>query len=412
MRYFMLETIRQYGREKLFEAKQASAARDRHFIHYKNISSGLWHVSYSASEVETQRVKSIQVEVENLRAAFEWGLQNYVQDALDLATNIALTISMIGGQIEAITILTLAMEKFRALPPVEGNEKRVRNEIYAHGCFSLGTLLQFTNEIVSSRSVLQEAIAIARELGDKLLLGLCLDMYANASAMIQADDTVAAAKEGLEIFREINYRGGMAMSYGNLARWESIHGNFQEAEKYVALMTSIMENGTVSYQSGFLNMGMGMGARAQGRFDLARRYFDESLRVFKQIGHKGMTAISTSEIAHTQRAQGNYTEAKKTYHETIKILQDYGNRPAVAHQLECFAMIAIVEEEPERAAQLFAAAEALRETTGHKRTDEEEVEFVQFMSRLRLMLSETEFNEFWVEGKSMTMERAVWLATS
>lgn len=29
-------------------------------------------------------------------------------------------------------------------------------------------------------------------------------------------------------------------------------------------------------------------------------------------------------------------------------------------------MIAVVEEEPQRAAKLFAAAEAIREVTGHK----------------------------------------------
>ena len=407
MRYFMLETIRQYGREKLFEAKQSAAARDRHFIHYKNSSSGLWDVSYSANEAETQRLKSLQVELENLRAAFEWGLQNHVQDALDLAASMALSMSMLGGQIEGITILKTAMEKFRALPPVEGDGDRARKEIYAHGCFGLGTLLQGTNEIVSSRGLLQEAIAIARELGDKHLLGLCLEMYASASAMIKADDTVAAAKEGLEIFREINDRGGMAMAYGNLARWESVHGNFQETEKYVALMTSLMKNGAVSYQSGFLNMGMGIGARAQGRFDLAKHYFDEGLRVFKQVGHKGLTAVLTSEIAHTQRAQGDYVKAKKTYQETIKVFQDYGNLPAVAHQLECFAMIAVVEEEPQRAAKLFSAAEGLRQVTGHKRTDEEEVEHEQFMIQLHSMLSGEEFSVLWAEGHAMMMGQAI-----
>ena len=410
MRYFMLETIRQYGREKLFEAKQSAAARDRHFIHYKNSSSGLWDVSYSANEAETQRLKSLQVELENLRAAFEWGLQNHVQDALDLAASMALSMSMLGGQIEGITILKTAMEKFRALPPVEGDGDRARKEIYAHGCFGLGTLLQGTNEIVSSRGLLQEAIAIARELGDKHLLGLCLEMYASASAMIKADDTVAAAKEGLEIFREINDRGGMAMAYGNLARWESVHGNFQETEKYVALMTSLMKNGAVSYQSGFLNMGMGIGARAQGRFDLAKHYFDEGLRVFKQVGHKGLTAVLTSEIAHTQRAQGDYVKAKKTYQETIKVFQDYGNLPAVAHQLECFAMIAVVEEEPQRAAKLFSAAEGLRQVTGHKRTDEEEVEHEQFMIQLHSMLSGEEFSVLWAEGHAMMMGQAIEFA--
>ena len=359
-----------------------------------------------------QKLKSMQVEVENLRAAFEWGLQNDVQGALELAANMAMSMTMVGGLIEGTTILKMAMEKFRALPPVEGAANRLRKEIYAHGCFGLGTLLQGSNEIMLSRSALQEAIAIARELGDKKLLGVSLEMYANASAMIKADDALAAAQEGLEIFRELNYKAGMGMAYGNLARLESIHGNYQEAEKYIALFLPIMGEGTISLQSGFLNLGMGIGARSQGRFDRAQRHFEEGLRIFTQMGHKGMITGMTSEIAHTQRAIGNYTAAKNTYRETIKLYQDYGNRPAVAHQLECFAMIAVVEEEPQRAAKLFAAAEAIREVTGHKRTDEEEAEEAQFMSELRAMLTEAEFNALWAEGKSMTMEQAIQLALS
>ena len=361
MRYFLLETIRQYAREKLFEAKQAGAARDRHFVHYKNISSGLWDVSRFTNEAEMQKLKSMQVEVENLRAAFEWGLQNDVQSALELAANMAMSMTMLGRLIEGTTILKIAMEKFRALPPVEGAANRLRKEIYAHGCFGLGTLLQGSNEIMSSRSALQEAIAIARELGDKKLLGVSLEMYANASAMIKAEDALAAAQEGLEILRELNYKAGMGMAYGNLARLESIHGNYQEAEKYIALFLPIMGEGTISLQSGFLNLGMGIGARSQGRFDRAQRHFEEGLRIFTQMGHKGMITGMTSEIAHTQRALGNYSAAKNTYRGTIKLYQDYGNRPAVAHQLECFAMIAVVEEEPQRAAKLFATAKAIRE---------------------------------------------------
>jgi tetratricopeptide (TPR) repeat protein len=200
------------------------------------------------------------------------------------------------------------------------------------------------------------------------------------------------------------------MAYSNLAHWESISSNFQEGEKYMALAQASMKGGTISIQFGFLNMGMGIGARFQSRFDRAQQYFEERRRIFKHIGHKGLIALVTSEIAHTQRAMGNYTEATKTYQETIKVFQDYGNRPAVAHQLECFAMIAVLEEKPQRAAKLFGTAEAIRELTGHKPTDEEQAEEAQFMSRLRAMLPEAEFNALWAEGKSMTMEQAVQLA--
>ncbi len=412
MRYFMLETIRQYAREKLFDAKQAAAARDRHFIHYKSISSGLWDVSRLVSEPDIQKLKTMQEEAENLRAAFEWGLQNHVQAVLDLAANMAMTIGMMGSLREGITILNSAMEKFRALPPVEGDANRVRKEIYAHGCFSLGTLFQGTGEIMHSRSILQEAIAIARELGDQHLLGECLEMYASASNMIKADDTIPVAKEGLEISRAINYSPGMAMAYANIARWETVHGNFQEGEKYMDLMRATMKDAPISLQSGYSNLGLGIGSRLQGRFDLAQRYFKEGLKIFKRLGHKGMTAVMASEIAHTQRALGDYLEAKKTYQETIKVFQDLGNLPAVAHQLECFAMIAVAEEEPQRATKLFGAAEVIREATGHKRTDEEEAEHVQFMSQLHSMLPEAEFNALWAEGRSMTIEQAIQLAVS
>ena len=134
--------------------------------------------------------------------------------------------------------------------------------------------------------------------------------------------------------------------------------------------------------------------------------------MFEHVGHTGFMNVMSAEIAHTQRAMGNYAEARITYLETIKAFQDYGNRPAVAHQLECFAMIAVVEEEPQRAAKLFGASDAIRAMTGHKPTDEEQAEEAQFISRLRLMIPETEFTTLWAEGRSMTMEQAIQLAVS
>ena len=88
----------------------------------------------------------------------------------------------------------------------------------------------------------------------------------------------------------------------------------------------------------------------------------------------------------------------------------------MARHLDCFAMFAVVEEEPQRAVKLFAAAEAIRELTGHKRSDEEEAEETQFMSRLRAILpakypqGEAEFNALWAESRAMTMEQAIELA--
>ncbi len=90
--------------------------------------------------------------------------------------------------------------------------------------------------------------------------------------------------------------------------------------------------------------------------------------------------------------------------------QDLGARASVAHQLECFAFIAVAEEEPQRAAKLLGAAEALRDKAQSQMTDQERVEYDQSVAQLRAMLAETEFNALWAQGRAMTMEQAIQFA--
>jgi predicted ATPase/class 3 adenylate cyclase len=409
-RYFMLETIRQYAREKLFEAKQAAATRDQHFIYFNQLAEGLWNVYRFQGEVEIRRLKAIQVEMDNLRAAFDWSLQNHPEDMLALATNIAMSLSISGGQLEGTAMLKLALEKFRALPPAENNATHKREELLMRACFSLGTITVGSGEIMVSRSALQEAIALARQLGDKFMLGYSLEMFSTASIFIKAEDALPAAQEGLEIFNELNDHAGLAIAYSNISRWAGINGNFEESQKYLALLQGITKDIPLSFQSGILLLGLAYNARFLKQFELARKHFEVGFKMFEYVGHKGFMTVMTTEIAHVDRALGNYTKAKNTYKETIKVFQDVGNRPAVAHQLECFAMIAVVEEEPQRAAKLFGAAEAIRDVTGHEPTDEEQAEEMQFITRLHVMLSDTEFNALWAEGRSLTMEQAIQLA--
>jgi predicted ATPase/class 3 adenylate cyclase len=409
MRYFMLETIRQYAREKLFDAKQAAVARDRHFVYFDKLSDGLWNVYRIRGEFEIERHRAIRIEMDNLRAALEWGLQNNLEETLNLAANIAMSLGISGGQLEGIAMLKVVLEKFRTLPPSE-NDRRKREELLMRACFCLGTMSVGSGDIVLSRSALQEAIQMARQLGDQFMLGYSLEMYSNASIFIKAEDSLSTAQEGLEIITELNDTAGLAMAYSNIARWAAINGNYDESQKYLALLQEISRDIPVSFQSGILLLGLASNARFLGQLETAKKQFETGLKMFEHVGHKGFMAVMTAEIAHVERAMGNYSSAKNTYRETIKVFQDHGNRPAVAHQLECFAMIAVVEEEPQRAAKLFGAADAIREVTGHKPTDEEEAEETQFMSRLHAMLSEAEFTALWAEGRSMTMEQAIQLA--
>jgi hypothetical protein len=99
------------------------------------------------------------------------------------------------------------------------------------------------------------------------------------------------------------------------------------------------------------------------------------------------------------------------YRETILKYQEFGNLAAVAHQLECFAYLAINFGEPERAAKLLGAARILRE---HGHTESvlpwEIKEYNQAMADLERVLGADARNAAMDEGRRMTVDEAIALA--
>ena len=132
MRYSMLETIRQYAREKLFDAQEGAAARDRHFFYFDHLSEAMWENFRSLKEYSLLRDRAYD-ELENLRLALEWGLEQHVETALHLAAIFNIVSSWIGNQIEGLALLKIARERFDALPPVEGEAGNSSAEAACHG---------------------------------------------------------------------------------------------------------------------------------------------------------------------------------------------------------------------------------------------------------------------------------------
>lgn len=114
-----------------------------------------------------------------------------------------------------------------------------------------------------------------------------------------------------------------------------------------------------------------------------------------------------SELAHLERRQGHIALAKPLYRETILEWQNLGHRAAIAHELECFAMVAKVQEEEQRAARLFGAAEVLREKINTPMTPFERVEYDLEVNDLRHNMDEATFAKAWAEGRAFTMEQAI-----
>ena len=230
---------------------------------------------------------------------------------------------------------------------------------------------------------------------------------------IHVPDAEECAREGLDIFpHEINDSLGLNMAYMCMAGIAAKKGDEVEKQMYFRKLKETTGEATDSFQVGIFLTSIGMIESGHGNYQAAKQIFEDGRNIFKHIRNAAFQQVVQSELGHIARHTGNLGEAKAIYQETIRSWQDSGNRGAIANQLECFAFMAITEEEPYRAARLFGVAEALRDKAQSPMTDFERIEYDQSVSQLRAMLAEAEFNSLWAEGKSMTMEQAIRLALS
>jgi tetratricopeptide (TPR) repeat protein len=324
--------------------------------------------------------------------------------------NFAIVSNWTGSMIEGLEWLKVAIDRFRSLPPVEGEANGRRQAVLAKALFAQGMVSMASGNIHFARQSLDESIAITRLTGDKRLRGYALEISYVAAALLNPLDAVDYAEEGFAIFNEVGDPWGMSIALLNQARIALIHGDSETSQEYFGLLKARMTGTPVSFMSGTTYLGMGYAEREQGHYAAAKAYFEEGLGIFKQLRHKGFENVLFSEIGHIARLQGDSSQAKEIYRQTITRFHDLGNRAAVAHQLECFAHLAIVEENPRRAARLFGAAEALRQRIDSQMADHERLEYQWSLERLRAILTEGELEAFWAEGRTLTMEQAIEFA--
>jgi len=312
---------------------------------------------------------------------------------------------------EGLALVKSAIERARSLPPVDGNASIHRRKLLARALFAEGMVGLGQGNLPLVIQNLQEAIAISRSTGDKLLLGYSLGMFFIATTFINVPGGPEAAQEGLSIFTdEINDKWGLGMAYQSMARIASSKGDLSEKQKYFGKLMELAQDAPSSLQTGMFFLGMGMEESIHGNYETAKHIFEDGLNIFRRLRNKNFQMVMTSELGHIARHTGDMKEARGIYQETIKGWQDLGNRSSIAHQLECFAFIAVAEEEPERAIKLFGAAEALREKINSPMTGYERVEYDKEVAQLRSLLNESDFNSLWAEGRALTMEQAIEFA--
>lgn len=343
MRYGLLETVRQYARERLIEADELESVCVRHLDFYVRLMAEAWDAI--GGEDEAVWLERLEHEHDNLRAALAWALETErVEAALRLAKTLWVFWNVRGYRSEGRTWLK------RVLSQAHG----FRTELYARVLTGAGRLACAQGDYPEARSFFQQTLEIFQALNDKrgiasswVNLGLVASMQGNHS------EARAFYEKALALHREIGNLVGVATALGNLggAAWEQ--GDYATARSYyeeeLAIRRQLKEPEGIASSLGVL----GSLAQLEGDYDRAVVLFEEGLALQRELGNKDGIAYALSSLGSAAYDRGDYALARSRYEESLQIRRELGDKQGIAYSLNSLGSVAVRQGEYERARSLF-----------------------------------------------------------
>jgi tetratricopeptide (TPR) repeat protein len=267
-------------------------------------------------------------------------------------------------------------------------------------------------DIAGSLSIFEESISLSRQIGEKHILAQALTTLGYARATLSdAEGSYLAAEEALILAREVGDRFLLGQALRNMTHAMFLtHGDPKVMRAYAEESLQLFKEAGAHWDLAMALFSSGLLATWQGNYTEARSGFESCLLLFDELKDRNHFNGIRSELAHLERRQSRFVQAKSLYRETLLEWQRLGHRAAIAHELECLAMIAKAQEEDRRAARLFGAAEILRENIAIPMTPAERLEYAREVNDLRANMDEATFTKAWGDGRTFTMEQAIEFA--
>jgi non-specific serine/threonine protein kinase len=358
-RFTMLETVREYSRERLTAREREEAlARLARFL------------ATLAERAEPELVGAAQAswldrvgaEHSNVRVALQWCLEH---DRADLGIPLASALFRYWENrayfAEGLRWSTLLL----ALPSAQRHTLRAK--------------------------ALTRAATLAWRLGDE-------------------DATERFEQEALAIRRRSGDLEGLAETLHNFGYLHHRRGDQRRATESHTECLEIRERlGDIAGIAAQLNA-LGEIARAEEDWSRAREFYDGSLAKYRQVGDLRGVAVVTHNVAHVRKRGGDLAGAARLFAESLVLAQRLANRRVVAEDLAGLAGVALSEGEVDRAALLLGAADRLFAETGALLNPADRMAHDTATEQTRERLGPERFRHEWSRGAKLTTDAAVGVA--
>ena len=396
-RFMMLETVREYALERLEESGESVVSRRQHAAYFLKLAEE----EERASQGPLQRMwlDRLETEHDNLRAALSWSLTSQGDTEMGLQLSGALSHFWYVREhhSEARMWLQRALER-----PSEAIAAR------AKVLFGAGRLAWFQGELRRGNALLEEGLALYKDLGDDAGTAFTL-LVLGRIAVSQGDRKRGASlvEEGLALFRQQGNEWAIARALIVLGDVALFEGEVDRAMTNFQRSLDISRDLEDAEGIALSLLYLARGAHMRGEAVRSETLLKESLVVFRESGDSRGIAEVFLELGRVARAQGDSARALALCRESLNLSQRLDNKVYVAFCLTALAGISQATGDPARAARLFGVAAMLLESSNAVLDPRGRLEYDNDLDAARLQLGTVAFAQEWQEGRMMNVDRAV-----
>ena len=362
-RYSMLETVRQYAHDRLNEAGEGEATRNRHLEFYVTL----------AEEAEPELVGQEQgawfarldLERENLLAAHAWCDQ--AEGGAELGLRLVFSVQEYFLQRGLMALGKRVTVEALTRPGAQGRNLARCRALWAAGEFSY-----LMGRYGEARNYVELSLAIAREIRDK----------GRAAEALRLLGYVALDQE--------DRAGAHNISRTRLRFPDNSKTNDTSPAHSMRLLcfTAKSENWR------------------------RRSRYEEALALHREVGDRAGSAICLANLAWIAICLGLGDRARGMVREGFAIAEEIGSKRVGVVHLRSATELAAYFREWECAARLYGAAEALSEKMGYHPEPTEEASQAPFIARTREALDAAAFAAAESAGRSLSYDEAITEARS
>jgi tetratricopeptide (TPR) repeat protein len=299
--FFMLQTIREYGTERLDESPDAEAVRRRHAETFLALCERAAPELLGAGR--KQELDRLETAIDNLRGAVDWAVG---AGAGDIARRFAAALWRFWQMRGHLQEGRSAVDRILTLPAGPDSIE------LAAAFEAAGGIAYWQGDMPAAGIFYQRALEICRRLGDeRAIANACYNLSFTYFVTQNLDSarTEALLDEALALYRKLGDQAGVAKALWATSSFQDQKGNRQAAREALEESVPMFRVLGDSFGLGWALHGTALNELADKNFAAARAAMEEAIQIFAPAGDLSAITLILDDFARLESAVGNVERA-------------------------------------------------------------------------------------------------------